>query len=136
MSQISCSGAELVSDVLRGSLFTLHSQTRCSLPWSLHGKIKFNGRMPLSTRINKMSSTLLTINRNIPRVGTDDNPTKPFSKVGNSNFRTTGDGLGMTGCPVSVFFLKPIPGAAYKRDLKSAIYDAFCLLSYLSCNEG
>ena len=25
---------------------------------------------------------------------------------------------------------------SYKRDLKSAIYDGFCLLSYLSCNEG
>ena len=43
---------------------------------------------------------------------------------------------GRAGCPVSVFFLKPILGSAYKRDLKSAIYDAFCLLSYLSCNEG
>lgn len=38
--------------------------------------------------------------------------------------------------PVSAFFLKPILGAAHKGDLKSAIYDGFCLLSYLSCNEG
>ena len=50
---------------------------------------------------------------------------------------------GTTGCAgqdtaraVSAFFLKPILGAAHKRDLKSAIYDGFCLLSYLSCNEG
>lgn len=76
-------GAELVT-ICRGSL-----------PRSLHGKIEFNGRMALSTRINQMSSSKLWPSLGIVlRVGTDDNPTKPFSKVGNSNFRTTGDGWG------------------------------------------
>ena len=37
---------------------------------------------------------------------------------------------------VSAFLLKPIRGAAYKRDLKSAIYDGFCPPVYLSCYEG
>ena len=48
----------------------------------------------------------MTVNRNSPRVGTDDNPTKPFSKVGNSNFRTTGDGWGPGGLSCVGILLK------------------------------
>ena len=118
-------GAELVT-ICRGSL-----------PRSLHGKIEFNGRMALSTRINQMSSSKLWPSLGIvlelePMIIQQNH----FPKLEIPILGPPGMDGGRAGCPVSVFFLKPILGAAYKRDLKSAIYDAFCLLSYLSCNEG
>ena len=110
---------------------------RGSLPRSLLGKIEFNGRMPLSTRINQMSSSKLW-----PSIGIVQElepmiiQQNHFPKLEIPILGPPGMAGARAGCPVSVFFLKPILGAAYKRDLKSAIYDAFCLPSYLSCNEG
>ena len=108
-----------------------------SLPRSLHGKIEFNGRMPLSTRINKMSSLK---RRPSPGIVQELEPMiiqqNHLPKLEIPILGPPGLAGARAGCPVSVFFLKPILGSAYKRDLKSAIYDAFCLLSYLSCNEG